>query len=224
MATKLAFKNLKATLFKNHDVWQHKNTWQSESTEASEGEQGTSPQSQSTTDPSLTTNVEASAEQRSLVYLSSFECINFSWDKSSLSKHLELHMSMPQLCAEVETCMTGKVCRATNQEHCFKSAFGTEVLEPHHRYYFQIKCVRGTNFKIGIATELAKQEPNKAFSDTDQGFAFYSTGQLRHASKGLGPDYGEKFQHDDVIGVYVDREEGVLFYSKNGVVFSRNAF
>ena len=73
-----------------------------------------------------------------------------------------------------------------NQEHCFKSAFGTEELLPNHRYYFEIKCVKGNNFKIGIATAQAKQSPNSGFSDTDQGFAFYSTGTLRHASKGTG--------------------------------------
>ena len=126
-------------------------------------------------------------------YLQSFERISFQWDESCLSSHLELCQSLKQLCAEV-TMASGRVCRAMNQEHCFKSAFGTEALEPHHRYYFEVKCVKGSNFKIGIATDLARNTPNQAFCDTDQGFAYFSTGSLRHASKGSGPSYGEKYK------------------------------
>ena len=98
------------------------------------------------------------------------------------------------MCAELEGASEGRVCRATNQEHCFKSAFGKEALEPYHRYYFEIKCIKGSNFKIGIATQSAKQMPNSAFSDTDQGYAYFSTGTLRHNSKGSGSSYGEKFK------------------------------
>ena len=131
---------------------------------------------------------------RSICYLNSFERISFDWDLSCLSDHLELHMSLAQMCAELEGASEGRVCRATNQEHCFKSAFGKEALEPYHRYYFEIKCIKGSNFKIGIATQSAKQMPNSAFSDTDQGYAYFSTGTLRHNSKGSGSSYGEKFK------------------------------
>ena len=94
----------------------------------------------------------------------------------------------------------------------------------NHRYYFEIKCVKGTNFKIGIATEKQKSQPNQAFSDTDQGYAYFSTGSLRHASKGSGSVYGEKFRQDDVIGVYVDLADGIIFFSKNGKIVPENAF
>ncbi len=43
-----------------------------------------------------------------------------------------------------------------------------------------------------------------AFSDTNDGWAYYSTGQLRHNSKGEGPKYGESYRAKDTIGVYVD--------------------
>ncbi len=66
--------------------------------------------------------------------------------------------------------------------------------------------------------------PNSAFSDTDQGYAYFSTGTLRHNSKGSGSSYGEKFKQDDIIGVYVDLVEGLLFFSKNGTVFEQDAF
>lgn len=65
---------------------------------------------------------------------------------------------------------------------------------PSHRYYFELKCVRGTNFKFGIAAPEARENPNMAFCDDQHGFAYFSTGQLRHASKGMGPAYGEKFK------------------------------
>ena len=61
-------------------------------------------------------------------------------------------------------------------EHCFKSAFGTETLYPGHRYYFEFKCVRGSNFKFGIASAKAKLTPNGAFCDTEAGFGYFSTG------------------------------------------------
>ena len=111
-----------------------------------------------------------------------------------------------------------------NQEHCFKTAFGKEELLPFHRYYFEIRCLRGNNFKIGIATAKAKENPNSAFCDTEAGYGYFSTGSLRHASKGTGFPYGEKYKQDDVIGVYVDLVDGVIFFSKNGVVMERNAF
>lgn len=129
------------------------------------------------------------------------------------------------MCAQIHPSQcVGKVCRATNQEHCFKTAFGTEALLPGHRYYFEIKCVRGNNFKIGIATEQAKRQPNQAFCDTAAGFGYFSTGSLRHSSKGHGPYYGQTYKQDDHIGVYVDLVSGLIFYSKNGNVYSNNAF
>ena len=167
--------------------------------------------------------MESKPEHRCFLYLNSFERISFEWDTTCRSSHLEQLQSVSQLCAQLVE-PTGKVVRATNNEHCFKSAFGTEELLPSHRYCFAIKCIRGTNFKFGIATEQAKKTPNNAFSDTDQGFAYFSTGSLRHASKGSGVLYGDKFRQDDVIGVYVDLVDGILFFSKNGDIFTKNAF
>ena len=95
---------------------------------------------------------------------------------------------------------------------------------PDHRYYFELKCVKGNNFKFGIATDAAKSDPDQAFCDSAEGYAYFSTGQLRHASKGHGPSYGDKFKQDDVIGVYVDLAEGLLFFSKNGKIFDKNAY
>ena len=95
---------------------------------------------------------------------------------------------------------------------------------PYHRYHWLIKCVKGTNFKIGIATAKAKENPNAGFSDTTQGLAFYSTGTLRHDSKGSGAPYGESFSQGDIIGVYCDFVSGIVFFSKNGTIYNQNAF
>lgn len=123
----------------------------------------------------LKTCVKATEYQRSFCYLSSFERIITEWDTESLSDHLELYESVKQLCAETVN-PTGRVCRSKNSEHCFKTAFGKEAMEPYHRYLFEIKIVKGNNFKLGIAIEEAKKTPNQAPSDTEHGYAFFSTG------------------------------------------------
>ena len=50
---------------------------------------------------------------RSLLYLNSFEKIDFAWDTTSLSSHLQLLQSLSQMCSEAMEA-TGKVCRAIN--------------------------------------------------------------------------------------------------------------
>lgn len=117
------------------------------------------------------------------------------------------------------THMSQRLCKATTSMHSFKTAFGTEPLNVGRRYYFEVRCIKGSNFKIGIAESKARSEPDIAFSDGDQGWAYYSTGQTRHNSKGFGEHYGETFKAKDIIGVYVDLVKGVLFFSKNGKIF-----
>ena len=74
------------------------------------------------------------------------------------------------------TYISQRLCRATTSMHSFKTAFGTQPLSVGERYYFEIKCVKGSNFKIGIAESVARLNPDVAFSDGDQGWAFYSNG------------------------------------------------
>ena len=69
-----------------------------------------------------------------------------------------------------------RLCRATTSMHSFKTAFGTEPLDVGQRYYFRIRCVKGSNFKIGIAESAARVEPDIAFSDGELGWAYYSNG------------------------------------------------
>ena len=89
--------------------------------------------------------------------------------------------------------------------HSFKTTYGTEPLAVGFRYHFAVRIVKGNNFKIGIS--LSRSVLDAAFSDTEDGWAYYSGGSLRHGSKGEGPEYGEAFQAHDIIGVYVDLVE-----------------
>ena len=58
-----------------------------------------------------------------------------------------------------------------------------------------------------------------AFSDGPNGWAYYSSGYLRHNSGGDGPNYGETYGDNSIIGVYLDLVDGRLFFSKNGKIF-----
>ncbi len=53
---------------------------------------------------------------------------------------------------------------------------------------------------------------NLAFSDTDKGWAYYSSGYLRHQSGGSGPAYGESYKENDIIGIFLDLV-GVIQYN-----------
>ena len=73
------------------------------------------------------------------------------------------------------------------------------------RYHFAIRIVKGSNFKLGVSR--SRTTLDTAFSDSEDGWAYYSGGQLRHGSKGEGSKYGEAFQANDVIGVYLDLKD-----------------
>lgn len=91
---------------------------------------------------------------------------------------------------------------------------GTEPFTKGTRSYFEVKVNKGNNFKIGIATR--KCDVNMAFSDCKEGWAYYSSGFLRHNSGGDGPKYGVAYSENSIVGVYVDLVEGKLFFSKDG--------
>eukprot|EP00349_Pseudokeronopsis_sp_Brazil_P008202 CAMPEP_0202965410 /NCGR_PEP_ID=MMETSP1396-20130829/9394_1 /ASSEMBLY_ACC=CAM_ASM_000872 /TAXON_ID= /ORGANISM="Pseudokeronopsis sp., Strain Brazil" /LENGTH=127 /DNA_ID=CAMNT_0049688113 /DNA_START=246 /DNA_END=625 /DNA_ORIENTATION=- len=112
-------------------------------------------------------------------------------------------------------------CTSLTSLSSFKSAFATTALKPGSRSYFEVKLVKGSNFKVGVA--LSRRSVEAAFSDEAEGWAYYSNGQLRHNSKSEGDKYGKIFRGKDTVGVYVDQVDGVIFFSKNGEVF-RDAF
>ena len=66
-------------------------------------------------------------KEKSCLYLSSFWRISFDWDEKYVSDSLKLLKSDSQNETQAIPLpsMTGKVCKAVNQQHFFKSAFGT---------------------------------------------------------------------------------------------------
>ena len=113
-----------------------------------------------------------------------------------------------------------RIVRSKTSLNSFKSVYSQEPLVQGDRYYFEIKFLKGCNFKIGVCKN--KNVKENAFCDETDGYGYYSAGQLRNGSKTSGMKYGETYRGNkdqDVIGVYVDLIDGKLFYSKNKEIF-----
>ena len=132
-----------------------------------------------------------------------FNVLAFQWDKRSLCSHLSM-------CADERT------CTSLTSLHSFKTVYGPSLV-PGFRYHFTILLLKGSNFKLGVS--LSRRLLDQAFSDSSDGFAYYSSGYLRNGNKGDGPKYGESYRRKDRVGVYVDMVEGVIFFSKNDKMF-----
>ena len=91
----------------------------------------------------------------------------------------------------------------------FKTIYSTEKLLSGSMYYFEIKLLKGSNFKLGVSSVNYLTEV--AFCDYIDGFGYYSAGYLRNGSKTSGEKYGRPFRgngYQDIIGVYVDLIKG----------------
>eukprot|EP00347_Sterkiella_histriomuscorum_P015071 403358421 len=152
----------------------------------------------------LSTNTSSIYQQRSPDYIDSFNHIAFQWDTRNISENLDI--------SDDE-----RICTSKTSMNSFKSCYGSTLMLPGFRYYYEVKFIKGSNFKIGVSR--SKRNLEIAFSDVEDGWAYYSNGQLRHNSKGEGLNYGSIFRGKDVIGVFVDLVEGKLFFSKNGKIF-----
>ena len=137
-------------------------------------------------------------------YLDTFIRIPIFWDPTKSSKLLEFDDYYQS-------------CWSTDSKCDFKTAISTEPLTKGERTYFEVKMIKGTNFKVGIASKYCNVE--QAFSDSKHGWAYYSSGFLRHNSGGQGPKYGRVYKEGSVIGVYADLIDGRPFFSKDGVLF-----
>ena len=97
----------------------------------------------------------------------------------------------------------------------FKTVYSVQKLLSGGMYYFEIKLLKGCNFKLGVCSVNYLTET--AFCDYLDGFGYYSAGYLRNGSKTSGEKYGRPFRgngYQDTIGVYVDLIKGVIFFSK----------
>lgn len=70
-------------------------------------------------------------------------------------------------------------------------------------YYWEIKIIRGNYFKIGVMKRSTILEgfKGKAFSDSTDGYAYYSTGKVRNGSNSTGNDFNQGYGPGDIIRV-----------------------
>lgn len=67
-----------------------------------------------------------------------------------------------------------RTCTSKTSMHSFKTVYGNTPLLPGSRYYFEVKFLKGSNFKIGISK--GKRNFDVAFSDSNEGWGYYSNG------------------------------------------------
>ena len=60
---------------------------------------------------------------------------------------------------------------------------------------------------------------SKSFSDSRDGFSFYTLGQLRNGSDSMGYKYGERMAKDGRVGVLIDISKGQIQLFLNGKNF-----
>jgi hypothetical protein len=72
-------------------------------------------------------------------YLDSFIRMPIFWDADVSCKNLQIDEYM-------------QTATSINSESSFKTALGKYPFTPGYRYFFEVKMVQGTNFKVGVAT------------------------------------------------------------------------
>ena len=139
------------------------------------------------------------------------------WDSDAMSDNLQITYD--------DDIISGGVVKCITSLNSFKTVYSQRTFAANSRSYFEVKFVKGCNFKLGVSKSNTEKEV--AFCDSPDGFGYYSAGCLRNGSKTSGRKYGEPYRgtkDQDVIGVYLDTIEGRMFYSKNGVVFETAFF
>ncbi len=67
-----------------------------------------------------------------------------------------------------------RVCTSRTSMHSFKTTYGNMPLMPGFRYHYSIRILKGSNFKIGVSR--TRNTLDAAFSDSEDGWAYYSGG------------------------------------------------
>jgi len=128
--------------------------------------------------------------------------VYFQWDSNKTDKSLSVTDSNTKI-----------KCLTSIGPH--KNAIGDLTLNPGNVSYWEVKILKGNCFKVGV-TKSKALKTNGSFSDDEDGWSYYSVGQIRHNSKTEGSTYGEPYGIDDVVGVLFDQFEGVLSFYLNG--------
>lgn len=82
-------------------------------------------------------------------------------------------------------------------------------------YYWEIKILKGTYFKIGIVKQSEIPNVKKAFSDIKDGYAYYSTGKIRNGSNKDGTDLKKGYGPGDIVKVKFEPKLGRLSFGVN---------
>lgn len=77
------------------------------------------------------------------------------------------------------------------------------------KFYYEIKIINGL-CRVGWSTENG----NLNLGTCREGFGYGGTGKKSNNKK--FEDYGEVFGDNDIIGCYLDKDNGIISYSKNG--------
>ncbi len=75
--------------------------------------------------------------------------------------------------------------------------------------------------KIGVSLRR-DIDLNTAFSDYESGYAFLTTGHLRHGDNRQGTVFGKSCGPKDVVGCCLNLSKGTLSYSINGTYMGRS--
>lgn len=100
----------------------------------------------------------------------------------------------------------------------YKNNYADIVLEKNSVYYWEIKIIKGNYFKIGVMKTSALSDfKGKAFSDSPQGYAYFSTGKLRNGSNTAGVDFNGSIGYGpgDTVGVEFNTKKGTLSFCVN---------
>ena len=109
--------------------------------------------------------------ERSQDYLDSFNNIG----KNALNLNiLAFQWDTRNICSNLDLNYEERTCTSKTSMHSFKSTYGNISLYPGFRYYYEVKFLKGSNFKIGVSR--SRRILDIAFSDTADGWAYYSNG------------------------------------------------
>ena len=99
----------------------------------------------------------------------------------------------------------------------YKNNYADFVMDNQRIYYWEVKILKGTYFKIGIIKHTEIPNVKRAFSDLKEGFAYYSTGKLRNGSNKdvAGLDLKKGYGPGDTVKIRFDPKEGKLFFGLN---------
>ena len=146
----------------------------------------------------VSTNPESRQPQNSL--------IEFIWEKDLIPSKIQISSDYRQLLLN-------------ESEFKYRNVYGnTGFCAGVHYWEIIIDSLTQNDIKIGIS-KTRNVDLQGAFSDVEDGYAYFGMGELRHASDSTGSKYGKPFLKYSHVGVFLDMRKGILGFSLNGEFF-----